>query len=57
MSDIRVYIAIVTVSAFGRFIAGWSRLVLKVNCLLLLLRENDFFCVFINAYFLKWGAK
>jgi hypothetical protein len=57
MSDIRVYIAIVTVSAFGRFIAGWSRLVLKVNCLLLLLRENDFFCVFINADFLKWGAK
>jgi hypothetical protein len=56
MSVICVKIAIVAVGAFNRFVAGWSRLVLKVNCLLML-GQSDFFRVFINADFLEWCAK
>lgn len=56
MSVICVKIAIVAVGAFSRFVAGWSRLVLEVYCLLML-RQSDFFRVFINADFLEWGAK
>lgn len=56
MSVICVKIAIVALGAFSRFVAGWSRLVLKVNCLLML-GQSDFFRVFIDADFLEWGAK
>lgn len=56
MSVICVKIAIIAEGAFSRFVAGWSRLVLEVYCLLML-RQSDFFRVFINADFLEWGAK